>query len=65
MRWYPILTFLQVTADLALAQRVRTTHGHYFHGATVAAWAAILAPPGWSQARSADLTRVLDRLPPV
>jgi uncharacterized membrane protein len=61
MRWYPILTFLQVTADLALAQRTRTTHGHYFHGATVAAWAAVLMPPGWTEARTTDLTYLLDR----
>jgi uncharacterized membrane protein len=59
MRWYPILTFLQVTADLVLAQRTRTSHGHYFHGATVAAWAAILEPPGWTQARAAELTDLL------
>ena len=59
MRWYPILTFLQVTADLVLAQRTRTSHGHYFHGATVAGWAAILAPPGWTQARTAELDNLL------
>jgi uncharacterized membrane protein len=59
MRWYPILTFLQVTADLVLAQRTRTSHGHYFHGATVAAWAAILTPPGWTKARTAELNNLL------
>jgi uncharacterized membrane protein len=59
MRWYPVLTFLQVTADLVLAQRTRTNHGHYFHGATVAAWAAILTPPQWTQARTAELTELL------
>jgi uncharacterized membrane protein len=65
MRWYPVLTFLQVTADLALAQHTRTTHGHYFHGATVAAWAALLMPAGWTPARSRALTQLLDRsLPP-
>lgn len=62
VRWYPVLTFLQVTADLALAQRAPSTHGHYFHGATVAAWAAIVAPPGWTEDRSAALTRRLDQL---
>ena len=61
MRWYPILTGLQVTADLALAQTTRATHGHYFHGATVAGWAAILSPTGWSDARTATLTEWLDR----
>jgi uncharacterized membrane protein len=60
MRWYPVLTFLQVTADLVLAQRTRTVHGHYFHGATVAAWAAVLMLPGWTQSRTFDLTQLLD-----
>jgi len=59
MRWYPVLTFLQVTADLVLAQRTRTTHGHYFHGAAVAAWAAILAPPGWTRHRTNELNHLL------
>ena len=59
MRWYPALTFLQVTADLLLAQQTRTAHGHYFHGATVAAWAAILTPPGWTPTRTAELNRRL------
>jgi uncharacterized membrane protein len=60
MRWYPVLTFFQVTADLVLAQRTRTMHGHYFHGATVAAWATILMPPGWTQTRTAELNHLLE-----
>jgi uncharacterized membrane protein len=60
MRWYPVLTFLQVTADLVLAQRTRTHHGHYFHGTTVAAWVAILAPPAWTAARTVELNRLLE-----
>lgn len=63
MRWYPILTFLQVTADLVLAQRTRTTHGHYFRGATVAAWAAILKPAGWTPDRTTHLTQLLNGSP--
>lgn len=61
MRWYPVVTFLQVTADLALAQRARVAHGHYFHGATVAGWAAVTQPADWPPARSAELTALLDR----
>jgi uncharacterized membrane protein len=65
MRWYPVVTFLQVSADLALAQRTRVAHGHHFHGVTVAAWAAVTQPPGWTPARSAELTSLLDRLVPI
>jgi len=61
MRWYPVVSFLQVTADLALAQRVPTTHGHYFHGAIAAAWVAIVQPPHWTEATTTSLTRRLDQ----
>ena len=65
MRWYPVVTFLQLTADLALAQRARVAHGHSFRGVTVAAWAAVTQPPSWTPARSADLTSRLNRIIPV
>jgi len=55
MRWYPVVTFLQVTADLALAYGAPPGHGHRFHAAAVAAWAAIDAPAGWTDADTAQL----------
>jgi uncharacterized membrane protein len=63
MRWYPFLTFLQVTADLALAEAAPKKHGHDFRRAAAAAWAAIAPPTGWSDARTDALTGVLDGLP--
>jgi uncharacterized membrane protein len=62
MRWLPLVTFFQVTADLALAQRAPSTHGHFFHGATVAGWVAVLQPSGWTETRTAGLTQLLDQL---
>jgi uncharacterized membrane protein len=56
MRWYPLVTFWQVSADLALATAVPAGHGHTYgmlQGA--AAWASIIPPPGWSGARTAKL----------
>ncbi|HEX6871426.1 MAG TPA: alpha/beta-hydrolase family protein [Micromonosporaceae bacterium] len=61
MRWYPFVTFFQVTADLALAERAPVEHGHRFHRAAVAAWAAIVPPAHWDPARTAALTQLLDR----
>jgi uncharacterized membrane protein len=61
MRWFPVVTFLQVTADLALAYGAPPGHGHQFHQAAVAAWAAISAPADWTPQRSAALTRLLGR----
>jgi uncharacterized membrane protein len=56
MNWYPLVTFWQVVADLALATAVPAGHGHTYgmlQGAS--AWAAIIPPPGWTAARSAEL----------
>ena len=56
MHWYPLVTFWQVVADLALATAVPAGHGHTYgmlQGA--AAWAAIIPPPGWTAARTAAL----------
>jgi uncharacterized membrane protein len=56
MRWYPLVTFWQVAADLALATAVPPGHGHtygMYQGAT--AWAGILPPPGWTAQQSAEL----------
>lgn len=56
MRWYPLVTFWQVAADLALATAVPPGHGHTYgmlQGAS--AWASIIPPPGWTAQRSAEL----------
>jgi uncharacterized membrane protein len=60
MHWFPVVTFLQVTADLALAYGAPPGHGHEFHAATVTAWAAISAVSGLTPQRSAQLTLLLD-----
>jgi uncharacterized membrane protein len=59
MRWFPVVTFLQVTADLALAYGAPPGHGHQFHTSAVAAWTAIDPPPGWTPAKTAALTTLL------
>jgi uncharacterized membrane protein len=59
MRWYPVVTWLQVTADLALAYGAAPGHGHRFHSAAVAAWAAIDAPAGWTARDTARLATLL------
>jgi len=56
MHWYPLVTFWQVAADLALATAVPPGHGHtygMYQGAT--AWASIIPPPGWTGRQSAAL----------
>lgn len=50
MSWYPFVTFWQVTADLANAAGVPDGHGHNYGTAVVDAFAAVLPPPGWTDA---------------
>ncbi|WP_232840254.1 MULTISPECIES: alpha/beta hydrolase [Nocardia] len=58
-RWYPVVTFLQVSADMAVSVDVPDGHGHTFHAAIADSWAAILAPAGWSEADTTRLRAVL------
>jgi len=60
MRWYPFVTFWQVTADLVLAHETGLGHGHRYGGELAMAWAAIAAPPGWSAADTGRLARLID-----
>ena len=48
MKWIPVVTFLQVSADMAVAVDVPDGHGHRYVKDVVNAWAAVLQPPGWT-----------------
>ncbi|MFI5715359.1 alpha/beta hydrolase [Nocardia sp. NPDC051750] len=48
MRWAPLVTFWQVTADLTNAQGVRDGHGHRYGSLVMDAWAAVTRPPDWN-----------------
>jgi uncharacterized membrane protein len=48
MRWFPFVTFWQVTADLPFAISVPPGHGHSYRLVYVDAWAAVAPPPGWT-----------------
>ncbi|WP_459549079.1 alpha/beta hydrolase [Nocardia sp. X0981] len=48
MRWAPLVTFWQVTADLTNAQGVRDGHGHRYGSLVMDGWAAVTRPPGWN-----------------
>ncbi|MGB7159721.1 MAG: alpha/beta-hydrolase family protein [Tepidisphaeraceae bacterium] len=49
LRWYPIVTGLQITFDLATAMNVPLGYGHnYDAGSYIDAWIAVTDPPHWS-----------------
>ena len=65
LRWFPIVTMLQVALDTGLALDI-PGYGHYYTARDyIDAWAAVLDPPGWSPERSAELKRVFDKRAPA
>lgn len=59
--WIPVVSFLQLSADMAVAVNVPDGHGHHYLSAVPYAWAAILTPPGWTDAKTAKLEPLLTR----
>ena len=59
MEWIPIVTFLQVSADMAVAVDVPDGHGHVYVKDVANAWAAILQPPGWTPEKTERLRPLL------
>lgn len=60
MGWYPLVTFWQVTCDLAGANGVPDGFGHRFGTLPVAAWAAVTQPNGWTATDTARLETLLE-----
>jgi uncharacterized membrane protein len=48
MRWYPIITFWQVAADMTNAGSVPGGHGHNYGDFVLDGWSAVAAPDGWT-----------------
>ncbi|HYH73828.1 MAG TPA: alpha/beta-hydrolase family protein [Nocardioides sp.] len=50
MVWLPLVSFWQVTADMAFSTGVPDGHGHSYRADYVDGWAEIAQPPGWTDA---------------
>jgi uncharacterized membrane protein len=50
MRWYPVVTFWQLSLDLANAAYPPQGYGHNYSSQLLDAWALIAPPPGWTAA---------------
>src|SRR5690606_36863466 len=61
MRWYPLVTFWQVTVDTVTSTTVPPGHGHNYRESIADAWAAMLDPPGWTDGDTARLRSVVTR----
>jgi uncharacterized membrane protein len=59
MQWIPVVTFLQVSADMAVAVDVPDGHGHVYVQNVANAWADILRPDGWTLEKTEKLRPLL------
>jgi len=56
LNWYPVVTFLQLGMDMALALEAPPGHGHnYAPSDYIDAWRQLIEPPGWDDAGIASL----------
>jgi uncharacterized membrane protein len=58
-RWFPIVTFWQITADMAFANSVPDGHGHKYGTLPVDAWAQVAAPGDWTPQQTQALKDLL------
>ena len=61
MFWIPVVTFWQVTADLAANYGVPAGHGHRYVQIYADGFASVVAPEGWTHADSTRLRAQLKR----
>jgi uncharacterized membrane protein len=66
MRWYPIVTFWQVSADMAgnvtNSTGAPTGHGHNYGDSQLDGWVAVAAPEGWTDVDTDRIRRSLEKL---
>ena len=64
MRWYPIITFWQVSADMAgnvtNAAGTPDGHGHNYGDSQLDGWVAVAAPEGWTDSDTERVRRSLE-----
>jgi uncharacterized membrane protein len=56
--WIPFVSFWQVTADLPFATEVPAGHGHKYTIEYVDAWATVLQPADWTEAKAEQLREI-------
>ena len=65
LRWYPIVTMLQVGLDTTISLK-SPGFGHYYVAEDyIDAWAELLDPPDWTPERSAQLKQIFERRGPA
>lgn len=60
IRWWPVVTFWQVSADMANAQGVPSGHGHRYGTLVLDGWAAVAQPENWNPDLEARIRQALN-----
>jgi uncharacterized membrane protein len=60
MRWYPVVTFWQVSADLTNAEGMPGGHGHNYRNTILDGWVAVAPPDGWTAADTVRMRAALN-----
>ncbi|MFF1531275.1 alpha/beta hydrolase [Cellulomonas sp. NPDC058312] len=60
VRWFPVLTWAQVTVDQFFGVSVPDGHGHNYASQIVGAWSDVTEPPGWTPVELTSLQHLLD-----
>ena len=63
MRWYPFVTFMQVTVDQFFGVSVPPGHGHNYGNTIVGAWQNVVPPPVWTPTAAVALQKIIDAYP--
>jgi uncharacterized membrane protein len=65
LRWYPIVTTLQVGLDTTISLKA-PGFGHYYVAEDyIDAWVELLDPPNWTPDRSVELKEIFKRRAPA
>lgn len=59
MRWYPFVTFFQVTVDQFFGVTVPNGHGHNYPNTIVNSWASVVPPAGWNAGLTQKLQDII------
>lgn len=63
VRWYPIVTFWQLTIDQLFGVDVPAGHGHNYTNTAASSWAAVTRPADWTNADTIRLQKIINTYP--
>ena len=59
MRWFPVVSWLQVTVDQFVGVNVPNGHGHNYGPSIPAVWDTVIHNPDWTQSETDKLTELI------